>query len=102
MTEQHAHADRVAWYRTYVVTWVWLLVLTILEVSAVYLRLPRGTLIALLLIMALMKATLIGAYFMHLRYERLNLIFVIVTPMILVLIMFLSIARDALNVFSLR
>ncbi len=102
MADHHASAPGGAWYKTYVVTWVWLLVITALEIGVVFGGLARMLVVALLVVLALMKATLIAAYFMHLRYERLNLIFTIVAPMVLIIILFLGVARDALNVFVLR
>ena len=91
-----------AWYRTYVVTWVWLLLITALEIGVFFGGLARALFVSLLVILALLKAVLIAAYFMHLRYERLNLIYTIALPLILILLLFLGVARDAVNVFDLR
>jgi len=102
VAEHHENVRGGAWYRTYVVTWFWLLVITVLEIATVFLGLPRLAVILLLVTLALMKAALIAAYFMHLRHERLNLIFTIAAPLILIVILFLGVARDALNVFFLR
>ena len=90
------------WYRTYVVTWFWLLIITGLEIGVVYVRLARGLLITALMVLALMKAALIVAYFMHLRYERLNMVFAIIAPLILILVLFAGIAPDAIHAFTLR
>ena len=90
------------WYQTYVVVWAWLLGFTIIEVGAVGLRLDRALLVTLLLVLSLMKAVLIVAYFMHLRYERLNLIYLVLTPLILILVLFGGVVPDALNAFHLR
>ncbi|MER3455529.1 MAG: cytochrome C oxidase subunit IV [candidate division GAL15 bacterium] len=57
-------------YGIYGVTWFWLLVITVVEVGITLLHLPRGLLIFGLVILALGKAALIMAYFMHLRWER--------------------------------
>lgn len=90
------------WYQTYVVTWVWLLLFTVIEVSAVALRLERALLVSLLLVLSLMKAALIVAYFMHLRYERLNLVYLVLTPLILIAALVGGVVPDALNAFHLR
>jgi len=89
-------------YKVYVVTWGWLLVLTILEVGIVLAHVPKVPLIVSLVILALMKATLIIAYFMHLRYERLSFIYAVVVPLFLGLILFSGVAPDAVNVFFHR
>ena len=102
MSEHGAGARGGVWYRPYVLTWFWLLVITALELGVVFGGLSRGLVVALLVLLSLMKATLIGAYFMHLRYERLNLIFTIILPLVLILVLVSGVARDALNVFALR
>ncbi len=90
-------------YRIYSVVWLWLLILTLIELGAVLVHVPRGLLVVLLLIMALMKAALIIAYFMHLRYERLSLVYAVVTPMFfLAIVIFAFMGPDALNVMHLR
>jgi cytochrome c oxidase subunit 4 len=89
-------------YRSYIVTWAWLLVLTVLEVGIVLVRVPKVLLVLSLVTLALMKAALIMAYFMHLRYERLSLVYVVVTPLFLGVILFFGLAPDAINTFLLR
>jgi cytochrome c oxidase subunit 4 len=90
-------------YRIYAVTWGWLLVITLLEVAIVLVRVPRAVLVSSLVILALMKAALIMAYFMHLAYERLALVYAVVVPMVvLAVVMFAFIGPDALNVHALR
>ena len=102
VADHHESGQGGAWYRTYVVTWVWLLVITGLEISVVFVGLAKTLVVTLLLILSLMKAGLIAAYFMHLRYERLNLVYVVLTPLILAVILFMGVAPDALNAFRLR
>ncbi|MDR7486263.1 MAG: cytochrome C oxidase subunit IV family protein [Armatimonadota bacterium] len=89
-------------YRIYVVTWFWLFVITVLEVGIVLVHVPKVLLALSLVTMALMKAALIVAYFMHLRYERLNLIYAVVTPLFLGVILFFALVPDALRTLSLR
>lgn len=57
-------------YGIYGVTWFWLLVVTLAEIGVTLLHIPRGLLITSLVALALVKAALIMAYFMHLRWER--------------------------------
>jgi len=90
-------------YRVYGVVWFWLLVITLLELGAVLVHLPRGLLVGSLLTMALMKAALIIAYFMHLRYEKLSLVYAVVTPMFfLAIVIFAFMGPDALSVLHHR
>lgn len=63
MQEEHG-------YGIYAITWFWLLVITIAEIWVTLTHWPRLLLIGGLVILAVLKAALIMAYFMHLRYER--------------------------------
>ena len=50
-----------------------------------------------------MKAALIVAYFMHLRYERVAFIYTVIAPMVvLAVVLFAFVAPDSLHVFSSR
>jgi cytochrome c oxidase subunit 4 len=89
-------------YRVYAVTWFWLLIITMLEVGVVLVHVPKVLLVILLVIMALMKAALIIAYFMHMRYERLNFVYAMVTPLFLGVILFFALVPDAVTILHLR
>lgn len=97
-----AETQHAGGYKIYVVTWFWLLVITMLELGVVLAHVPRVLLAISLITMALMKAALIVAYFMHLRYERLSLVYAVVTPLFLGFILFFFLAPDALNVLRSR
>lgn len=108
MTDEH-HSEQVeeqphtaGGYRVYVIVWFWLLVFTLIEVGVVVARVPQWILVSSLLTLALMKAALIIAYFMHLRYERLSLIYTVVTPLLLGFVLFGALGPDALHVFFSR
>lgn len=90
----HVEADHALGGKFYFMTWFWLLVLTVIEVTAVALQTPRSVLIPALLIMTVMKAALIIANFMHVRFEHLNLIYVVVAPFVLAVILFIGVSPD--------
>ena len=73
----------------------WLLILTVLEVTVVYLPLGRLTVGVLLVGMALSKATLVALYFMHLKFEKLTLGLIALTPLILCVFLTLMLLPDA-------
>jgi cytochrome c oxidase subunit 4 len=104
--EQMAHAAEPAHeggYRIYAVTWFWLLAITVLELAVVILGVPKVLLAITLITMAILKAALIMAYFMHLRYEKLSLIYTVVVPMFfLAIVLFSAVGPDALSVFYRR
>ncbi len=89
-------------YKVYAVTWFWLLVLTVVEIGLVLVHVPKTLLVISLVLLAMMKATLIVAYFMHLRYERLSFVYAVVVPLFLGVILFFGLAPDAVNVQHLR
>ncbi|MDR7419557.1 MAG: cytochrome C oxidase subunit IV family protein [Armatimonadota bacterium] len=96
------HGAHAGGYRVYVMTWIWLLVITLLEVGVVFVPMPRWTLTLLLVVMAGMKAALIVAYFMHLRMERLSFVYAVLVPMLLGVILFFALIPDGRNVLNLR
>ena len=70
--------------------WVWLLVLTLIEIFLAYKPMSTAIMLTILLGLSIIKAALIVAYFMHLKFERLSLILTIV-PMLVVCILLLFI-----------
>jgi len=89
-------------YKTYWSTWAVLLVLTILMLVAGSTRLSARAIAFLLLLGMAAKIGLIGANFMHLRYERLNLILTVALGIILTaLALFLGIAPDGVRILNL-
>jgi cytochrome c oxidase subunit 4 len=69
-------------------TWVWLLVLTALALGLGYAPINETLKAFLLVGTTLAKILVIAAVFMHLKYERLNLILLTFTPLVLAIIMF--------------
>jgi cytochrome c oxidase subunit 4 len=67
----------------YMAIFWWLFVLTVLEVTVTYLHLPKVATGTLLVSMALGKAALVALFFMHLRFERLTLGMIALTPLFL-------------------
>jgi cytochrome c oxidase subunit 4 len=86
MTEQHDHHSLN--YKTYMWTWFWLLVLTALALGLGYAPINESLKALLLVCTTLAKILVIAAIFMHLRYERMNLILMTFAPLILAIIMF--------------
>jgi len=84
----HGHDSNIISYRTYFMTWVWLLVLTALALGLGYAPINESLKAFLLVCTTLAKILVIAAVFMHLRYERLNLVLLTFAPLILAIIMF--------------
>ena len=80
--------------RTYWRVWFWLLIITIVEVIVAFLSIPVGLKATLFVILALMKASLIAGYFMHLKFEALGLIYSIVIPLVLLVALAAALIPD--------
>src|SRR4026209_1994887 len=68
--------------------WVCLLLLTLVEIFLAYKPMPIHLMLIVLLGLSIIKAALIMAYFMHLKFERLSLILALI-PALVVFIMLL-------------
>ncbi len=74
--------------KLFVWIWGWLVVLTLVEILLAYKTMPIHIMLTVLLGLSIIKAALIVAYFMHLKFERLSLILTLV-PMLVVCILLL-------------
>ena len=80
-TTEHKHPN-------YMMIWLYLLILTVVEVLVAMLHfLPRKALIGSLVVLAVWKALLVALYFMHLKFEPKKLIWTILIPFPLAVIM---------------
>ena len=85
-TQEHAHPTG---YKQYFTTWCWLLFMTLLALGIGYLEFIHGGLKTFLLVaITLAKIYLIGSIFMHLKTERVNLVMLTFSPLILAIILF--------------
>jgi len=85
--------------RLYLGTWLGLLALTLVMLVIDGLSMPRGIFVSVLLSAMLVKATLIGANFMHLRFERLPLALMVVVGLLVTsVILFVLIVPDAVRI----
>jgi cytochrome c oxidase subunit 4 len=82
------HHDEHLNYKQYFTTWLVLLVLTALALALGYTNINEKLKAFLLVCTTLAKILVIAAMFMHLRYERLNLIILTFAPLILAVILF--------------
>jgi cytochrome c oxidase subunit 4 len=76
----HDPEERAAHRRSYRFIFVWLTVLTVLEVGVTYLSLPKSVMMTLLIGLACTKAALVGLFFMHLKYEKKSLLWLAAIP----------------------
>src|SRR5438445_6851956 len=88
--------------KLFITVWVWLLLLTALEVFLGYIHLPVAYMLVILMGASIIKAALIVAYFMHLRFERLNLILTIVPALVICICLLLVVHTAELQSRQLR
>ena len=88
--------------RLFISVWVWLLALTGFEVFLGYIHLPVIYMLVILLGASIIKAALIVAYFMHLRFERLNLILTIIPALVVAICLLLVFFPDSFRSKELR
>ena len=71
--------------KLFISVWFWLLLMTGLEVFLGYIHIRFALMLTILIGLSVIKAALIVAYFMHLRFERLSLVLTLV-PMLVICI----------------
>ena len=85
--------------KVYLTVWFWLFVLSFTAYFIDLMHLPFLLSAVLFTCVALMKAGLIAAYFMHLRFEKLNFIYAVLAPLILLVALVAGVLPDAFNIF---
>lgn len=97
-THEHTGGNRL-----YVSVWVYLLVITAVEIILAYMHLfSTGVMLMLLMALSLVKAGLIMAYFMHLRFERASLVMSLVPAGVVVIALLFAFFPDSFRVLELR
>ncbi len=77
--------------------WLALLILTAVELAVVYLHMPKPIMITCLVALALVKAALVAAYFMHLKFEKYALMLIVLSPLVLSAILYVGLVPDAIT-----
>ncbi|MBD0373572.1 MAG: cytochrome C oxidase subunit IV family protein [Pyrinomonadaceae bacterium] len=80
----------------------YLLGLTLVEVFLAYIHTPLHIMLTILMGLSIMKAALIMAYFMHLRFERLSLVITLVPMLVVCICLFFVFFPDSTRSSTLR
>ena len=88
--------------KTFNMVWIALLVMTGIEVFLAYIQLPTLMMLTSLMGLSVVKAVLIIAYFMHLKFERLSLFMTLFPMLILCILLLFSFMPDAQRAMQLR
>jgi cytochrome c oxidase subunit 4 len=97
--EIHSHSPGIP---TFAKVWVALLVMTGGEVLLAYEQVPTLIMLTVLLGLSVIKAALIIAYFMHLKFERLSLFLTLFPMLILCIVLMLMFLGDAYRIPNMR
>ncbi len=90
--DEHAHGDRQN-------VWIWvaLLALTAIEVFLAYIHIEQTLMLIILMGLSIIKAALIIAYFMHMKFEKLTFILTIVPILVILLCLFAIFFPDSMR-----
>ena len=96
----HEHAE--ASTKTYMIVWAVLLLLSAIEVYLGYIHLPVALMLSLLMGLSLVKAGMIIAYFMHLKFETTALVLTLLPMWIIVTCLLFVFFPDSFRALELR
>ena len=82
--------------------WIALVVLTLIEIALAYKTMPIHIMLTILIGLSVVKAALIVAYFMHLKFERLSLILTLVPMLVICICLFFVFFPDSFRSSNLR
>jgi cytochrome c oxidase subunit 4 len=98
----HSPSHELLSRRLTLIVWGWLLVLTGVEVFLAYKQLALRLMLVLLMGISLVKAGLIMAYFMHLRFEKKALILTLIPALVVVASTLAVFFPDSLRLLHMR
>ena len=99
-TEETLHVG--ATISTFAKVWIALLAMTLFEVFLAYEQVPTLIMLTALLGLSIIKASLIIAYFMHLKFEKLSLFLTLFPMLIFCIVLMLIFLGDAVRIPAMR
>ena len=98
----HAEEHFAGSNKLFISIWVWLLGLTLIEIGLAYKPMAIHIMLTILLGLSIIKAALIVAYFMHLKFERLSLVLTIVPMLVVCIVLLFVFFPDSFRSSGLR
>jgi cytochrome c oxidase subunit 4 len=102
----HAHAEEAhagASVGTNIAIWVGLVAITGIEVFLAYKQLQPTLMLTVLVILSVVKAAMIMAYFMHLKFEKFALVLLLIpATMFCICMMFIFFFPEAFRLLQMR
>ncbi len=100
-TEEVEHIEGAS-TMTFAKVWVVLLFLTGVEVFLAYEQVPTMIMLTILIGLSIIKAALIIAYFMHMKFEKLSLFLTLFPMLIFCIVLMLIFLGDATRLPNMR
>ena len=103
-TQAHAEeAHAGASVGTNLAVWIGLVAITFLEVFLAYEQLQPSVMLTVLVVLSVVKAGMIMSYFMHLKFEKLSLVLLLIPAMIFcICMMFIFFFPEAFRLLQMR
>ncbi|HWS88469.1 MAG TPA: cytochrome C oxidase subunit IV family protein [Pyrinomonadaceae bacterium] len=98
----HEHVHFEGGTRLFLYVLLGLLVLTVIEVLLAYVHVPLHIMLTLLIGLSLVKAAMIVAYFMHLKFERMSLVLTLIPTLVICICLLFIVFPDSFRAASLR
>ena len=100
----HAHVEEhfAGSNKLFISIWVWLVVLTLIEIFLAYKPMPIHLMLIVLLGLSIIKAALIVAYFMHLKFERMSLVLTLIPTAVICICLLFIVFPDSFRANDLR
>ena len=80
--------------RRYLQVFLWLAILTALEIGIIYAPIPHLAIGAMLVLLAGTKAALVALFYMHLAFEKRTLTYIALTPAVLCVFLLFMLMPD--------
>ena len=101
MSEHAAEGHAVGSAKLFTIVWFWLVAITAIEVWMAYKHLNPHIMLILLIGLSVVKAALIMSYFMHLKYEKISLVLLLVPALIFCIGMMCVFFPDAFRILNI-
>ena len=98
----HEHVHFEGGTRLFLYVLLGLLVLTVIEVFLAYIHVPLHIMLTLLIGLSLVKAAMIVAYFMHLKFERMSLVLTLIPTLVVCICLLFIFFPDSFRTRELR
>src|SRR5215212_6865674 len=98
----HEHVHFEGGVKLFLYVLLGLLALTVVEVFLAYIHVPLHIMLTILIGLSLVKAAMIVAYFMHLRFERMSLVLTLIPTVVICICLLFIVFPDSFRAGSLR